>query len=413
MKIKSRWLLIILVLGAIFNVASFYAPHSEGDEVTYLTISRYMDWNLSSYTTRFYDPVRSYPNKLFRADIFLHPPLFPWILKVGWTLESPVLIGLLFNTATKIIVSVLVYCICLQLRVGQIPSFVAGMMVAMDPVLGFISSRLLTDIYLTLGIILTLFVLIRGVVKHSLGNLILASFCFCVALNSKFQAVIFLPLFFMAWSYCCWVICKAAPSAQSRIFFTAASSLAILIVFGLFHFIRLYFAYGIAGVYDLIYTIEVPLNQFVLRMERRSIFPMICYLLVLQPWILILFAPTSLNTVIKNLKARPEILILCGFIIYTILAVSFSPFQQERYWAPVFPLLAVVLMFVLDSELKLKPRWFASWKVSALAASFAVMVLTNYTTNVLTAGVATAEVIPIVLHVFPFLRLEGSPFCGF
>lgn len=412
-RITGHVLLILFLCSILFSFTTFFAQHSEGDEITYLTISKYMDWNLSSYTTRLYDPVRSYPNKLFRAEIFLHPPLFPMILKAGWALDSPVVFGLLANIFTKFLISVIVYLICLQIRISGTTSLIAGAMTAMDPVIGFISTRLLTDIYLVAGIAATLFFLIRGINRSSLRCLFMAACCSCIALNSKFQAVLFLPLFLVAWSYSAFIICSRSPNQKRHLPLSIFASLAIISTLGLFHFLRLFFAYGIGGVHDLIYTIEVPLNEFVLRMGRRGFFEMAFYLLILQPWILILFAPSSVKTIFRSIKTQPAIQITLGFIVYSIFVVWVSSFQQERYWAPVFPLLVIILAFVFDSESKSKNQAPLAWKMPALVVCFCVMMLTNYTTNVITAGVATAEVIPVIFHILPFTRMQGTIFFGF
>lgn len=82
------------LLFALLHLNAFFVAHVEGDEVVYLTLSREMNWDLTHYTTKDDPIVSQFPHNSYRLPLFTHPPLFPWLLKVGDTLGNSIATGL-------------------------------------------------------------------------------------------------------------------------------------------------------------------------------------------------------------------------------------------------------------------------------------------------------------------------------
>ncbi len=59
--------------------------HREGDEAcsTWRACAERMGWDFSGYTTKDDPRVNSFPIRIYRQELFHHPPLYPWLLKWG------------------------------------------------------------------------------------------------------------------------------------------------------------------------------------------------------------------------------------------------------------------------------------------------------------------------------------------
>lgn len=402
---------MILGLCLALGITTFFAPHNEGDEITYLALSHEMKWDLSHYTVRDVEPVNSFPNKLYRADIFLHPPLFPILLKLGWATGKPVLAGLVFNFLAKIALAWLVYLICRSLRMSDLACYLSTLFVAVCPIIGFVSTRLLIDIYFATTLTAVLYFLISGIEKSSAVRLFFASVCFALTLNTKFQAVVYTPLFAISWFYAAYVILNKSPQLKKTIWISFYASLLIVASIGLGHFLRLYLTYGVSGVYDLFYTIEKPFGQFAIRMNSRSRLGMLGYLLFIHLWIIVLLAPRALKTIYTWAKPNPSVKLLIGYATYLFITITLSTFSQERYWTALFPLLFILIANVIanqDQQSK-SPTGAREWVCFCLV----ILLLNSFTVNVITPGAITAMVRPVVFQIYPLFDAQDGIFFGF
>ncbi len=383
----------------------------EGDELVYLTLSKNMGWDLSNYTVMGDAPLNQFPPRLYRQPIFIHPPLFPLILKVGTNLVNPVLFGLLFNGLLKFALAILMFHFALALGASVTIAQIVAVFVTACPVLGFVGSRLLIDMGFTISLVSMIYLLIRAYIYQTRKNLILAVICFCILLNTKIQAIAYLPLFVFLYAV-------AARSSLQKGELTAASlrnqvllGLVLIGVIGFSHHLRLLFSLGYQECLHL-YDIEKPLNPFVLRITARSHLKFLAYLAMLHPIVLILLCPRIWFETKKSLGAipRPVLYLVLSLIYSAIITFSFGS-AQERYWAPVFPL-AFLLIAVLYERRSDPATETIDIKVIYLSY-ITLLFMNNFMTNVLLAGSRTAIVYPALLEYFPFLAMEGGPFFNF
>jgi hypothetical protein len=92
-----QFYLLVGLLGSMIHLPTFFIDHQEGDELVYLGLSQEMSWSLQNYSTAGLPGVSEFPAKLYREPLFLHPPLYPLLLKTLSLLGPPVLLGLAFN----------------------------------------------------------------------------------------------------------------------------------------------------------------------------------------------------------------------------------------------------------------------------------------------------------------------------
>lgn len=408
---RRNFFFLLFIIVAVFQVASIFSPHVEGDELVYLTLSKNMGWDISNYTVMEDSPLNQFSPRLYRQSVFMHPPLFPFILKAGTNLVNPVLFGLLFNGLLKFALAILMWNFALALGAGRRAAQFVAIFVTACPILGFVSSRLLIDMGFTISLIAVIYLLIRAGIGQTRKNLILAVICCCILLNTKIQAIAYMPLFAFLYAV-------AARNALHKGEMTTASlrnqillGLVLIGVIGFSHHLRLLVNLGFQECIQL-FDIEKPLNPFVLRITARSPLKFLVYLAMLHPIVLILLRPRFWFETKKSLGEIPRPVLYLGFsLLYSALITLFSCSAQERYWAHVFPLafLFIVVLYEKRSELC---TGTLDLKI-VYAAYFTLLFMNHFLTNVLLAGSRTAIVSPAILALFPFLTMTGGPFFNF
>jgi len=406
-----KFFLLLFVIVALFQVASIFSPHIEGDELVYLSLSKNMGWDLTNYTVMDVAPLNQFPNRLYREPVFIHPPLFPLILKTGALLINPVLFGILFNGMLKFALAVLMWRFALALGSSMMTAQAVAVFVTACPILGFISSRILIDMSFTLSIVAAIFLLIRSVGSDTYKNLTLAVICICILLNTKIQAVLYLPLF--AFLY----IMAIRSAFQKQLLTSIALRKQILIsilligVVGLSHHFRLLLNLGFQECLHIL-DVEKPFNPFMLRIIARSLPKYIVYLAMIHPIVVILVAPRFWIEVRQSIGNIPDPVLYLGLsILYsTLVTLLLSP-AQERYWAHVFPLIFLFIAVLYEKRCEVFKK---TGNYRLIYASYIVLLFMNqFDTNVLTAGSRTAIVFPATMKLFPFLLMEGGPFFNF
>lgn len=407
---KREFLFLLLAIVFLFQTASISSPHVEGDELVYLSLSKNMGWDLSNYTVMDVTPVNQFAPRLYRQPVFMHPPLFPFILKAGSTFVNPVLFGLLFNGLLKFALAIMMWHFALILGTNSAMAQLIAIFVTACPILGFISSRILIDMVFTIFFIAVIYLLIKAGIEQARRNLNLAVICCCIFLNTKIQAVTYLPLFAFLYA-------ASARSALQKGELTAVSlrnqiflGLALIGLIGLSHHFRLIFSLGLQECLHL-QDIEKPLNPFIRRINNRSPLKFLIYLIMLQPIILILLSPRFWIEARKSFSVIPNSLQICLSLIYSAIVTFFSSSAQERYWAHVFPL-AVLLVAVLYEKKQALSEEIYNLKFVYIIY-FVLLFMNNFEINVLLAGSRTAIVFPVLLQFFPFLTMAGGPFYMF
>jgi len=133
------------IISGLAHVKSFSATHIEGDETVYLTLSQEMNWNLTHYTTMDDPKVSHYPYATYRHPLFVHPPLYPLILKIGGIFGQPLVAGLLFVNLSMGLLLLYAWRVMVMLQISPRWSVVAFVGIVFCPLLFFSTSRLHTD----------------------------------------------------------------------------------------------------------------------------------------------------------------------------------------------------------------------------------------------------------------------------
>jgi len=116
---RRKFFFLLFAIVALFQVASIFFAHIGGDELVYPTLSKNMGWDFPNYTVMEDAPLNQFSNQLYRQPVFMHPPLFSFILKVGSSLVNPVLFGIIFNGLLKFALAVVMWHFALALGAGR------------------------------------------------------------------------------------------------------------------------------------------------------------------------------------------------------------------------------------------------------------------------------------------------------
>ncbi|MFZ4441400.1 MAG: hypothetical protein ACOYOS_23560 [Syntrophales bacterium] len=408
---RRKFFILLFTIVAIFQVASIFSPHVEGDELVFLTLSKNMGWDLSNYTVMSDAPFNQFPNRLYRQPVFMHPPLFPLILKVGSSLVNPVLFGLLFNGLLKFALAIVMWHFALALGASLITAQFVAIFVTACPILGFVSSRLLVDMGFTISLVAMIYLLIRAGIDQHRKNIILAVICCCLLLNTKIQAITYLPLFAFLYVVAARSALKKGEMTPISVRNQALICVALIGIIGFSHHFRLLFSLGLRECLHLMDG-ERPLNPFVSRIADRSPLKFIVYLVMIHPIVLMLIRPRFWIEVTQSLGPIPRPIIYLGLsLLYSVLATLFSSGAQERYWAHIFPLAFLFLAVLYEKRMEIPDKRHA---LKLLYASyFTLLFMNNFEINVLLAGSRTAIVFPAILELLPFLSMKGGPFYNF
>jgi hypothetical protein len=406
-----KFFFLLFAIVALFQVASIFSPHVEGDELVYLTLSKNMGWDLSNYTVMEDAPLNQFPNRLYRQPVFMHPPLFPLILKAGTNLVNPVLFGLLFNGLLKFALAILMWHFALALGASLITAQIVAVFVTACPILGFVSSRLLVDMGFTISLVAMIYLLIRAGIDKTRKNLILAVICCCILLNTKIQAIMYLPLFAVLYGLATGSALKKGEMTPTSVRNQVLMGIALIGIIGFSHHFRLLFSLGYQECLHL-FDSETPLNPFIMRIAARSPLKFLVYLAMIHPIVLILIRPRFWLEATQSLGAIPRPIIYLGLsLLYSVLITLFSSGAQERYWAHVFPLAFLLLAVLYEKRMELPDKVPVLKLIYPLY--FTLLFMNNFEINVLLAGSRTAIVFPAILKLFPFLSMKGGPFYNF
>lgn len=303
------------------------------------------------------------------------------------------------------------YVFALTLGVRRTTAQMAALFVSACPIVGFIGSRLLIDMSFTLSIIASIYLLIRAGIEGARKNLIWGVVCFCICLNTKIQAIAYLPLFF-------YIFVASSRNAIHKGDLTLSSFRNIAILgtiliasIGLSHYIRLFFGLGYQECLHMT-NLEMGFNPFVQRILTRSKLKFLIYLTLLHPIAIILMCPRFWIQARRSLWTMPKPLFyLTISILYsTVITLLFST-AQERYWAHVFPLCFLFIAALVEQADDVPKR--LSIMNGVYYAYFVLLFTNNFFINVILAGSRTAIVFPSLLNLFPFLCMDGGPFYNF
>lgn len=67
---RRKFFFLLFAIVVLFQVASIFSPHIEGDELVYLTLSKNMGWDLSNCRVMEDAPLNQFSSRLYRQPVF-------------------------------------------------------------------------------------------------------------------------------------------------------------------------------------------------------------------------------------------------------------------------------------------------------------------------------------------------------
>jgi hypothetical protein len=417
-----------------------FKPHAEGDELVYYVLSQRMGWDLSNYTTKDDPRVNDLPYTIYRGPVFHHPPLLPFVLKVGSQFrmnplllvpgvanprakaDSPTVSGecvaAVFVFEIFVCVATLWYAWRFAVLVGLEPRWGIASLVAISvcPLVLFSTVRIHHDGLMGLMLVCGLVAFAEALDKGRLLFAVEAAVWLVATMNVRFNAIVALPIILGMPFYRRNVdrrsdrprngkgAKKIIPVQATRPqWLVAAIVVTAVLTAGLQHYFRLFAAYGTLWPTTMIQPLPgvsqfSPLLALVDRMNRSWV----CWELVAMfPLALLFAAPWNVRQFAEDMRARrwpPVFVAAFAFLFVVQLVFAYKP---VRYFAAVTPLMHLCWPYLL----RIMPA--RPWLVGSTWGVAGLTVLLMITTGFLNATLHDpdqAAVIPsLVLYWPPFL----------
>ena len=400
--------ILFCALSILLHLKSFTVRHIEGDEIVYLTLAREMNWDLSHYTTMDDPIVKQFPYENYKQPIFNHPPLFPLVLKVGYALGDPVLIGLIFQNAAMIFLLFFVWRICVFLDISKslVPMVYATFVFC--PVLLFSTTRLHIDGPLSSFVFCGISLYIEAIYSGSLRKAFFAGLILIMAFNTMYTAIIILPILLLiqaAYLYSKRRIYREKD--RTKHFLTdwhnwKCFSIVMILVLtiGLQHYYRILITYGTLMPWKYWTSTADPTqwNAFLRDIHMRTRPHMFLYLLITFP-ILMIMGTRFFSKSIKHYlnRDRGEI-IYFGMFVYLLICCFIYQYFQMRYYTIVFPFFYVCIPLIIE----VAEGPFKKIIISAVGVSLLLMITTGFINTIIFPE--SAKIIPSLIYYIPYLR---------
>ena len=342
-KDRLRWLLplacLVVVLG---HFSSWSASHTEGDELVYRALADQMHWDLTGYTTAADARVSRMPSDIYRAPLFIHPPLWPLLLKVLGALGDPVALGLTLLLGVHLALVLLLGRVAGWLRLDALPRAAVVLLAAVCPVFTFSTTRLHLDALTALLSLALLWQLARllDLPQLSVRPVLVAALTWALAGNAKLTAILLVPLV-VAVGVVLWRSGKLTTLPR----WLALPVLACALV-AVQHPLRLWGTYG-SLLPDEWSHFSQPQNAFVREVLARTRLEMLAHLPLLLPATLVFLWP-PLWRALRTARLTHGMQFLFAAHLWLALGVFALSFNQERYWAPFLPGLYLALGLALQ-----------------------------------------------------------------
>lgn len=349
---RARGLWCAVVLSALLHAdAALVEPHREGDEVVYLTLASQMRWDFTHYTVAdVQSPAFRHlqqMNALYRLPRFLHPPLYPTVLKFGNDfVDDAVRFGLLWQFASMILLLWTARRLSILLALDAVSERTFYALLACDPLLLFSTRRLHLDgllgIYLFAGVVLCAEALQQRCRVKGLQ----AAGLFAAAFNTKYTALVAVPLL-LAMPVFDWVRrsaegLSAGQPARPRNQVAFALCLCFFTVLGLWHYVQVAAASGLPSVFRGGWLAPgwEETNAFTTYVSRQDTATVVVELLSIYPFCLTWLYRCSWSLADPSWRTRSWAVVFPAagvYLIVTQLALV-GPFQL-RYAAAASPFL--------------------------------------------------------------------------
>ena len=393
----ALWLALAITL--LLQLPTFWASHSEGDEIVYVVLSQQMGWDLSNYTVRDVAPVNQFPERAYRSPLYTHPPLIPLLIKgvlqlcrmasyQPHDLWPVMLIGLGFKLLA-------LFSLHALLRRWAESAFVAPLGVllcALCPVLSFASARILLDAALAALLLWSVVALQAAIERNRLCDWAVAGVAFSLFLNTKYQALGFLPIPLLVFGYARYSQPSPAFLYERIRGLSLFAGLCLLI--GLSHYFRMWLVYGTASVEHLLVR-ERAASAFVDRVMARTRPDAWLSLLLLYPLWLAWLSPDFWAQAVAQVRARDAAVLPLAIAVYAFVFASIFTHITERYWSIFTLFLIASFMLYLD---RARGR---RWPLFLFGLSCVLMGWSSFLNNAVDAGDKTALVRPAATLLAP------------
>jgi hypothetical protein len=436
----------------LMHCPMLFKPHSEGDELVYYVLSQRMGWDLSNYTTKDDPRVNDLPYTIYRGPVFHHPPVLPFVLKIGsqFTMNPLLLLpgvatprakadarsprvsgecvaaGFLFEVF--VCIAALWYAWRFAVLVGLEPRWgIASLVgIAVCPLLLFSTVRIHHDGLTGLMLLCGLVAFAEALDKARMICAVEAAVWLVAALNVRFNAIAALPIILLMPFY--WKTGDhwktvdrkpaerrdgkgakktkptqtALPVTRRRRLIGAVVGVAVLTL-GVQHYFRLFAAYGTLWPTAMIQPLPgvaqfSPLLALVERMNRSWV----CWeLAAMFPLAILFAAPWNVRRFAEDLRERrwPPVFVGAFGFLFAVQLV-FAP-KPVRYFAAVTPLMHLCWPYLLRTVPARPWLVWSTWGVAGL--TILLMVTTGFLNATLHDPDQAAVIPSLVFYWPPFL----------
>jgi len=199
MSRKLIWLILLIAL--LIRLPSLFKPHIENDEIIFqtLTVKVAKTRSLRDYTLKGEEILEKLPASLYDTVLFQHPPGFVVASSLVYILSGDNVRAMLLVPVLGALVSVFcVYWIGKILNSEQV-GLMSAMILAVEPVLLFSSTRFLIDGLLTGLVSLAMLFFVRAIKFSKWRDWLWCGFFTAIAILTKYPAILLLPIMLGSW----------------------------------------------------------------------------------------------------------------------------------------------------------------------------------------------------------------------
>lgn len=197
-----RLIWLILLLALLIRLPSLFISHIENDEIIYQTLTKKVakKFSLNDYTLRGEAILADLPKDLYDTALFLRPPGFILISSLFWGLSKGMAAVLMLVPIMGALISIAAIYKIGELLNDEAVGLMSAMILAVEPVLLFSSTKFWTDGWLTGLMTLAMLFLVQAVKTGKILDWVVSSFFTFLAILTKYSAGLLLPiaLFIMA-----------------------------------------------------------------------------------------------------------------------------------------------------------------------------------------------------------------------
>lgn len=159
--LRGPALLALVAFLLVMKLPTFAHEPVDWDERVYLHLSEHMDWLLGSYTTKGSEFDERLANRVYGAEVFYHPPLVPYVIKILSLVFPPLGAAKVLNLGLSLLSLLLVYAIGRRLA-DPLGALIATGLWALCPIYNVESRLVHLDFPLTVFLLLGIWAFLRG-----------------------------------------------------------------------------------------------------------------------------------------------------------------------------------------------------------------------------------------------------------